>query len=69
VISTVPVPAGEVAVIEVDAALIHAAAVDPNFTEVMFVKFVPVIVTAVPPPAGPELGEIEVTVGAATYVN
>ena len=36
----------------------------PNFTAVAPVKSVPVIVTDVPPSADPEVGEIEVTVGA-----
>ena len=31
-------------------------------------KFVPVTVTLVPPPAGPLVGLMFVTVGAATYV-
>ena len=42
-----------------------AAAVPPNGTAVTPVKLVPVIVTDVPPAAGPAVGEIEVTVGAA----
>ena len=32
-------------------------------------KLVPVIVTAVPPASGPSLGEMELTVGTARYVN
>ena len=42
------------------------AAVAPNVTAVAPVKLVPVIVTVVPPAAGPDVGEIDVTVGAAT---
>ena len=63
--STAPVPAGEVAVIEVaemNEKLV--AAVTPNVTAVTPVKFVPVIVTVVPPAVGPAVGEIEVIVGA-----
>jgi hypothetical protein len=62
--STVPVPAGEVAVIEVAELTVKpVAAVAPKFTAVAPVKLVPVIVTVVPPAVGPTVGEIEVTVG------
>jgi hypothetical protein len=64
VISTVPVPAGEVAVIEVAlGADTLVADVDPNFTVASTVKFVPVMVTTVPPAVGPLLGLTPVTVG------
>ena len=69
VISTVPVPAGAVAVIwlaEMTAKL--AALVAPNLTAVAPEKPAPVIVTDVPPAPGPAVGEIDVTVGGATYV-
>ena len=36
----------------------------PNVTVAPEAKFVPVIVTSVPPPAAPELGDTLVTVGA-----
>ena len=63
--STVPVPAGEVAVIEVAELTVKpVAGVAPNVTAVAPVKLVPVIVTEVPPLDGPDVGEIEVTVGA-----
>jgi hypothetical protein len=63
--STVPVPAGEVAVIEVAELTVKpVAGVAPNVTAVAPVKLVPVIVTEVPPVDGPDVGEIEVTVGA-----
>ena len=39
------------------------AAFAPKFTDVAPVKFVPVIVTPVPPPVAPELGLILVMVG------
>ena len=42
------------------------AAVPPMVTLVAPVKFVPVIVTLVPPEVVPELGEMLLTVGAAT---
>ena len=45
------------------------AAVPPNVTVAPVAKFVPVIVTAVPPPTGPLLGETLVTVGEVTYVK
>ena len=66
VTSTVPVPAGEVAVIDVAEFTVKPVAlVAPNLTAVAPVKLVPVIVTLVPPAVGPAVGEIEVTVGAA----
>jgi len=64
VISTVAAPTGEVALIELAVLTVNeAAAVEPNFTAVAPVKSVPVMVTMVPPAAGPEVGEILVTVG------
>jgi hypothetical protein len=63
VTSTVPVPAGDVAVIELALLTEKLAAVPPKFTAVAPVKFVPVMVTLVPPVAGPLVGETEVTVG------
>jgi hypothetical protein len=62
----VPVPAGDVAVIEVAELTVKPVAlVAPNLTAVAPVNAVPVIVTDVPPVAGPDVGEIDVTVGAA----
>ena len=46
----------------------RVAPVAPNLTAVAPVRFVPVIVTLVPPAVGPALGLTAVTVGAATYV-
>jgi len=64
VISTTPVPAGETALIEVALLTTNdAAAAAPNLTAVAPVKFVPLMVTLVPPADGPFAGEIEVTVG------
>jgi hypothetical protein len=60
-----PLPAGEEAVIWVSESTAGVTEVLPKWTAVALVKFVPVIVTVVPPDAGPELGEIPVTVGAA----
>ncbi len=66
VTSTVPVPAGDVAVIWVAELTVNpAAGVAPKFTALAPVKLVPVIVTDVPPPVGPDVGESEVTVGGA----
>ena len=42
------------------------AAVPPNVTVAPVAKFVPVIVTAVPPAVGPVFGDTLVTVGAPT---
>ncbi len=67
---TMPVPAGEVAVIEVAPLMVTlVAAVEPNLTVDAAVKFVPVMVTDVPPAAGPEVGLIEVTVGTGVVVK
>ena len=63
-------PAGVVAVIWValTTTTLVAAAV-PKLTVAPLAKFVPVMVTIVPPAAGPIFGETLVTVGGATYVN
>ena len=63
--STVPVPAGDVAVIEVAELTVKpVAGVAPKVTAVAPVNPVPVMLTEVPPAVGPEVGEIRVTVGA-----
>ena len=60
-------PVGVVAVIDVLLTTTTlVAAVAPNFTVAPAAKFVPVIVTAVPPAAGPLFGLTLVTVGATT---
>jgi hypothetical protein len=60
-------PAGVVAVIVVAFTTVtFVAAVLPNFTVAPAAKFVPVIVTTVPPAAGPLFGLTLVTVGGAT---
>jgi hypothetical protein len=61
------VPAGAVAVIDVllTTTTLVAAAL-PNVTVAPAAKFVPVIVTAVPPVVGPLFGLTLVTVGDAT---
>jgi hypothetical protein len=57
-------PAGVVAVIWVALTTTTlVAAVAPNVTVAPVAKFVPVIVTAVPPAVNPLVGEILVTVG------
>ena len=66
VTSTVPVPAGLSAVIVVALTTVTpVAAVVPKSTAVAPVKPVPVIVTKVPPAAGPLVGLMPVTAGAA----
>ena len=63
-------PAGVVAVIVVlFTTLTFVAAVPPNVTVAPEAKFVPVIVTAVPPPVDPVFGATLLTVGGARYVN
>ena len=71
VTATAPtLPAGVVAVIEVLLTTTTlVAAVLPNVTVAPAAKFVPVIVTLVPPAVDPLFGETLVTVGATTYVN
>jgi hypothetical protein len=60
-------PAGVVAVIVVlFTTTTLVPAVLPNFTVAPAAKFVPVIVTAVPPAGGPLLGATLLTVGGAT---
>ena len=67
VTSTVLLPAGDVAVIDVAELTVKLVALlAPNFTAVAPVNTVPVMVTDVPPAPGPDVGEIDVTVGAAT---
>jgi hypothetical protein len=62
--STVPEPAGDVAVIEVGLSTVKlAAAVEPKLTAVAPARSVPVIVTNVPPAVGPALGETAPTAG------
>jgi hypothetical protein len=61
--------AGVVAVIVVAfTTTTFVAAVPPNVTPAPAAKFVPVIVTAVPPDVGPVFGDTLLTVGGATYV-
>ena len=68
--STVPLPAGEVALIDVALLTVKvAAAVLPNFTAVAPVKFLPAIVTEVPPVSGPEIGLTEEMEGTGINVN
>jgi hypothetical protein len=65
VTSTVPDPDGEVAVIDVpELTVTPAAAPPPKATVSPAAKFVPVIVTVVPPDTGPLAGETALTVGA-----
>jgi hypothetical protein len=70
VISTVPADSeGEIAVIWVSLSTVKLdAAVEPKATAVAFAKFVPVIVTEVPPAVGPAAGLTPVTVGGFTRV-
>ena len=63
VTSTVPLPAGEVPVIEESLLKLWTAALLPKLTEVTPVNPVPIIVTLAPPVVGPLVGEIEVTRG------
>ena len=66
--STVPAgECGDTAVIDVSPLMVsRAAGLVPNRTAVAPVNAAPAIVTLVPPDAGPELSEIDVTRGAAT---
>ena len=60
---TIPLPAGLVAVICVSLSTVKPLAAVPNATAVVPVKPVPVMVTLVPPAAGPLDGLIFDTVG------
>jgi hypothetical protein len=70
--ATVTAPAAWAGVVAVMVVLFTTvtpvAAVPPNVTVAPAAKFVPVIVTAVPPAGGPLLGLTLVTVGTTTYV-
>jgi hypothetical protein len=60
-------PAGVVAVICVPfTTTTFVAAVPPNVTVAPAAKFVPVIVTAVPPPVDPLFGDTLLSVGTTT---
>ena len=68
VTSTVPVPAGETAVIDVGDVTVKVAAAEPNLTLVAPLSSVPVIATVVPLPRGPALGLTSVMVGTGGSV-
>src|SRR5208282_65100 len=61
---TVPVPAGEVAVIDVAESAVTVAAAEPNLTAVAPASPIPLMVTVVPPDSGPVSGLTPVTAGA-----
>ncbi len=64
---TVPVPEGEVTLTWVaETTLKLVVAVDPNLIEVVPLRLVPLMVTAVPPAGVPAVGLMEVTVGTAS---
>ena len=64
--STVPVPDGDVAVICVPVFVKMVAVEAPKFTAVAPIRSVPEIVTVVPPNAEPDVGDLPVTAGGAT---
>jgi hypothetical protein len=67
VTSTVPVPAGETAVIELGELTVKLAAlVEANLTAVAPVKPLPLTVTVVPPASGPAFGLTPVMIGGGT---
>ena len=61
--------AGLVATICASVWLVMAPRMPPNETDVAVSKWLPVIVTEVPPASGPASAAIPVTMGAARYVN
>ena len=64
-----PEPEGDVAVIVVALTTVtFVALLAPNCTPVAPVKFVPVMVTLVPPAAEPPFGDTAVTVGASGLI-
>ena len=68
VMSTVPLPAGDIAVMDVAETNKNDAALVPNFTAMAPVKPLPVMVTVVPPASGPLVGLTLVTIGPAVAV-
>lgn len=68
VMSTVPAdPAGETAVIELSELTVKlTAAKPPKYTAVAPVKWLPLMVTVVPPAVDPDDGLIPITAGGAT---
>ena len=67
VTSTVPVPAGLVATICVPESLRIVANPVPKFTVAVLTvpRFVPLIVTVIPPAVGPAVGLMVIPVGAS----
>ena len=62
-------PAGDTATICVGEIGVTTAALDPpNFTALGLARFVPLIVTTVPPSVGPDAGLMPLTAGGAAYV-
>jgi hypothetical protein len=62
-------PGGVVTVIDVGVAVFTVAVTLPKVTDVGEERFVPVMVTTVPPAIGPEGGEIDEIFGGAMYLN
>lgn len=56
-------------VAELLVKLLLGTEVEPKLTDVAPLKLVPVIVTDVPPAAGPEAGDTEVTIGVPAAVQ
>ncbi len=65
VTSTVPLPAGLVAVICVSLRIVNLGAIEPKETALAPANPVPVIVTVVPPACGPLCGVMPVTLTGA----
>ena len=61
-----PAPAGEVTVIDVAELAVTVPGLPLKATRVAFERFDPLMVTVVPPAAGPMVGLIEVITGAGT---
>ena len=68
VMSTVPVPGGEVAVIDVAESAVTVAGMPPKSTADALARSEPVMTTLVPPAGVPDLGSTPVTVGAGLMV-
>ena len=68
--STLPEPAGLTSVIAPSASLRKlVTCTEPKSTAEAFARFVPVIVTVVPPAAGPVAGQMPVTEGRVDAVT
>ncbi len=58
-----PAPAGTVTLSVPSSTTVGVAVLEPKLTELAVDRFMPVIVTVLPPASGPTVGEPETTIG------